>query len=583
MSKYILKIVFALMVLCFFSCQKDDEGFTPLPNGGSDTSYESEIVGFVFDENNEPIDEASVSFNGTTVQTDELGVYLFKDVLVNSRHNFINIEKEGFFKGTKVFRTRTESTLALRTQLLEKNFNHSFDTGTGATIQEENVTINFTGNSVVYEGTTNSYSGEVKLAVRYLDPTDEALFLNMPGDLSGIDNDNVMQTLTSFGMAYVEMESPSGEPLQLKESHPAEMSMLVEDDLLSNAPETIPLWHFDTTSGLWKNEGTADLQGNTYTGKVAHFSCWNYDSNLPAIVINGRLIDPAGNPLPYLHIKVSVEGVAGQGQGWSNPDGTFAGAVAKDELLTIIITSNYNCGTDVYNSEIGPFSQDTDIGDIVIDLSANPNFTHVTAQFVDCDLNPIEYGAVSVGGNFYVMLNSSIDVSFLTCDPSLNYSVIGYDLDNHFQSEAVALANIPGTNNLGTIAVCDLESYYIEINSEDPLSNITCTLELIADESDSGFNRLFGYSNEELRYIQLEYDDGVTGDFVLGTFNLSLGVIQEDELEQGYLLESGTVTITHYVQGVEDYVKGNYSITTTHSVNAGTFVFEGEFKLRVFL
>ena len=584
MSKYILKLIIAFIVLCLFSCQKDNEGFRTTPNGG-DTSYESDITGFVINEDNDPILGASVSFNGDVVQTDEFGYYQFKNVLVDSRHNFINITKDGYFEGTKVFRTRSQSSLSFRTQLLEKNFNHSFSTTSGGTIQEENVTIGFTPGSVVYDGTSNSYDGEVKLAVRYLDPTDENLFLYMPGDMSGVDENNVLQTLTSYGMAYVEMETPSGEALQLKETHPAEMKMIVDDALLSNAPATIPLWHFDETSGLWKKEGTADLQGNTYVGKVSHFSCWNYDSNLPSIILSGRLVDTNGAALPYLHIRVTVEGVSGQGQGWSNPDGTFAGAVAKDEPLIISITSFNLCGEEIYSDEIGPFSQDTDIGDIVLDLESNANLTHVTAEFVDCNNNPVSNGVVSIGGTFYTMLNSSINMSFLTCDPSVMYNVIGYDLDSHLQSVDVPLTNVPGDNNLGLITVCDSESYYLEINSDDPFLDVTCSFELGADEF-GGVDRIMGYANDpnnpdSFIAIRIEYNDNLTEGFAEGTFAMATATIEDGDLSV-YQLQVGTVTVTDYILGTEDFIKGYYSMTGVHVATGVERDFEGTFKLRTF-
>jgi len=48
--------------------------------------------------------------------------------------------------------------------------------------------------------------------------------------------------------------------------------------LLSAAPPTsIPLWYFNESNGLWKQDGTATKTGNTYVGEVSHFSWWNCD------------------------------------------------------------------------------------------------------------------------------------------------------------------------------------------------------------------------------------------------------------------------------------------------------------------
>jgi ABC-type sulfate transport system permease subunit len=104
----------------------------------------------------------------------------------------------------------------------------------------------------------------------------------MPGNLTGITINNEQKILQTYGMIAVEMEGSSGEALNIAGSKQATISFPIPSAMLANAPATIPLWHFDETIGVWKEEGTATKQGNAYVGVVTHFSFWNCD--VPAIL-----------------------------------------------------------------------------------------------------------------------------------------------------------------------------------------------------------------------------------------------------------------------------------------------------------
>ncbi len=581
MFKYILKISFCLLVVLFCSCQKDDEGFRPLPNGGG-VSYESNIVGIVVDKDQNGIEGAYVSYNGKGDYTDEHGVYQFIDVLVDSRHNFINITKEGYFEGTKTFRTSQSTTISLNTILLEKNFDQSFSSPSGGTITEDNIEINFAPNSIVYNDAMGDiYNGEVRVAIQYLDPTSRLLDQEMPGDLSGINDQNVLLTLTSYGMAYVELQSSTGEKLQLKEGNLAMMSAIVPDDILANAPETINLWYFDVDSGFWKESGNAILQGNKYQGEVSHFSCWNFDSSVPSIVINGRVIDQNGNPLAGVNVYVSSVSNSATGKGFTNYDGSFSGSVAKDELLEVSVHFFYECN-DIYQNQIGPFDQDSDIGDIVIDMSSVENGVMVSASFVNCEGDPVENGVVKVLYRIFPMVNSEIDVVLPGCDFVSTYnSLIGYDLDSGYGTVEQEVLNIPGQNDMGTIEVCLDTFSFINIISEDLGIEETCSRHLAGVEL-NGYDRVWGSKGDTgpgIIRIEMSYNDGVPDFFALGSFPLEFTEIKMNGVVE-YTLVSGEITTTHYYNGpLDPYLKGSYIALMKD--NAGLeYDFHGTFKVK---
>jgi PKD repeat protein len=94
--------------------------------------------------------------------------------------------------------------------------------------------------------------------------------------------------LISFGMLSIEFEQ-NGQKLQLAPGKTAEISMdlPINQEIDGRAivvGDTIPLWHFNESRGLWEQEGTGVVvpSDTSYTGlavkaTVSHFSSWNWD------------------------------------------------------------------------------------------------------------------------------------------------------------------------------------------------------------------------------------------------------------------------------------------------------------------
>ena len=120
--------------------------------------------------------------------------------------------------------------------------------------------------------------------------------------------------IVTFGMSEFHF-TQNGQDLQLRPGVEATISMdlvsphvMHEDDTISSDAtdgDTMPLWHFDSTEGIWREEGevtvTADAtsaSGFRASGTVSHFSWWNIDVWTPfmegKIVIT--LVDEEGNP-----------------------------------------------------------------------------------------------------------------------------------------------------------------------------------------------------------------------------------------------------------------------------------------------
>ena len=583
MTKYILNICALVTLLFLGSCQKDTEMF--VPDQSIDISG-NDIFGVVIDENDNAVQGAKVVFDGQTITTNQYGTYKFSGVTLNSRHNFINITKEGFFEGTRTFRTNKATKINQTTQLLKKNFTNEFSSSTGGSVQQGSIHLEFPAGSIVIDSNNADYEGSVLVAIQYLDPTDNSIIRRMPGDMSATNAEGAYSTLSSFGMAYVELQSPTGEKLQLKDGMKATMTGKIPAESLDDAPETIAMWVFDDGSGLWKEEGSAQKVGDSYVGEVAHFSTWNYDGSARTIILCGKIVDPGGNGIGGVHVWVATPAFFAVGHGNTNPDGTFCGAVTLGEILTLEIQNVAGCDEPVFIGEIGPFTSDTDLGDISITIN-NATNVQVSGMAVNCDGDPVTNGVAKIDNQHVEITDGTFDLSIIRCDAGVGFPVQLIDLDALTESEVVIVTG-EGPHNLGAISACGVEIFQIGMNIDDLGFDYIGLFELIAYSSDSinvAEKILKGvYSNDPSGNgsadIRLGYEDGAFTEFVLGTFSITSLYFNEfsGNQEDEYSLVSGDVTVVEYNADMK-FVKGNYSAQVQSAVNGTEHTLYGDFKL----
>jgi hypothetical protein len=88
----------------FFSCQKqfslesDGSGTTP-PN--LTTKISSSVSGFVTDENDAAVKNATVQFGSSTITTDKYGYFEAKNIQVVKEAAVVTVNKPGYFKSNE--------------------------------------------------------------------------------------------------------------------------------------------------------------------------------------------------------------------------------------------------------------------------------------------------------------------------------------------------------------------------------------------------------------------------------------------------------------------------------------------------
>ena len=351
--------------IAIIGCREDEIGF--IPSDDTEIMSTVDLTGFVTDPDGNPVADAIVLYNFEEAVTDDTGFYMLEDVEVSSVHASLEVTKPGFFEGSRTFRTQNAGTLFHRTTLVPLGVPLSLSGGSG-TVANNLVSIDFPENAVMDELTGELYTGEVDVFINHIG-TDE---FSMPGDLTAINENDELEVLISYGMVFVEMYAEDGRKLNVAEGMAVSMTYEIPDDLLSTAPETIPMWFFDYEAGLWREEGEARREGSRWIGEVTHFSCWNFDLNVPSVLVTGQIVTSNGG-LSQFYVTVLNDDNKG-GRGSAKADGSFSGRVEAGVPLELTIRYfEANCEDIVYQEMVGPFDQDMDLGDIIVDTDNFPS------------------------------------------------------------------------------------------------------------------------------------------------------------------------------------------------------------------
>ncbi len=464
-----LGIFTLLCLLIFSSCRKDiniDEEMSSTSRPSIE-NYEpkvetivGDITGFIIDENGEPVIDANVTMDGDNTTTDDYGHFFFTGKNMNKLGALVKVQKEGYFKGSRRFFPNANQDNRVKIQLLTKSFDDSFNTVDGGTVSMINgASVDFPANSIHTEA-GGTYIGTVKVAMKWMDPSQAATLDQMPGNLQGLNADVEEMALTTYGMMAVELEGESGEALNIATGMTATISMPVPADMLSAAPFEIPLWSYNEEHGLWVEESTATLQNGVYVGEVSHFSFWN--CNLPFDYVNLDLtvVDDNGIPLDnYLVTLTIVSGtMAGtiepttSGSGWTDANGNVSGAIPANEELTLEVKGV--CGAVLFNSTVGPYS--IDATETITPSASMVNNTTISGVLLDCDGNPVTNGVVIAtfnGGKIYHYTASNFSYTLNTCGGIGDVTIIGVDLDALEQGPYV-IAPAGTTTDLGPVSAC---------------------------------------------------------------------------------------------------------------------------------
>jgi hypothetical protein len=444
-KSYLFLLILLVSFLFYNGCK--DSGNDPLP-GDDSRLVTTTISGTVLDEFDTPLAGVEVKTADQTVMTNSLGGFSFSNVQVPVNRFVVNATKSGYFRGSLADVPKANGTSNIKIYLVSAGVTETISASSGGIVQIASGTgVEIISNSVVNKD-GSAYNGNVNVSVAYLDPTSENFANVIPGgDLQAVRTDNSPATLYSYGIIKVEMKNDAGSTLQIKNGNTSTITVEIPGSMVSSAPQTIPLWHYDDATGLWKEEGTATKQGDKYVGTVGHFSDWNCDVPQGTATVKGMVVDCKNQPVPGVSVQI------GQASAITGYDGKFERRVPAGVPFSVQVLPSKNFGLASTAVSVPPLAEGAihEVGNLAIDCPV------YVKGIIKCGTD-IKYGQVvmSWDGGYNAQYTDSEGKFNLAADINKSAQISIYTLDGKYKVLNVTTPSVRGNVlELGIIEVCD--------------------------------------------------------------------------------------------------------------------------------
>lgn len=557
------------------------------------SSVTASICGIITDENGASLSNVVVRTGVHQTLTDANGFFKFYNIPTSKRTTCVIASKDGYFNGSKTFMVKQNQNHTIKIMMMNHGVAQTFNTTTGGAVSFSGIKILFAPNSIVRAGDNSAYTGQVHVYTKYIDPTTELGLNTMPGDLRGLSA-NEERLLISFAMAATELKDGNGNSLQLKSGSEAQITFDIPSSIVAQAKPTIPLWYFDETSGLWKEEGSATLVNGHYEGKVKHFSFWNCDYPQPLVDFELTLYDINNNPLHDYWVKLTDQSTGDVKYKSTNSSGWVGGSVPKNTNLTLEILKTYPaiCGgsTILKTQTINASNSNINLGVIQVALPNNISTT-IEGNLVGCNGTPLTNSIVIINpGNILVPCNSlGHFTNGLPCTPSVPVTIAGFDLTSNAASTLTNTLS-SGVNNVGNITVCGgtaQSQHFVHITLTDNATSVsqninfeypTAALGLSIDDTsvtNASFSILTAASSAT-KYMSIICQDTLVGSHV--GFDNSIGwspsIFADTTFREGPM--PSTLIFTQY-DPFPGSVKGSFSMALKGNQTNATYTATGTF------
>ncbi len=592
-------ITLSAVLLCIFglfqSCVKDSlETVRTEINPDPQEVINSSFYGQVLNDAGQPVAGADVTIRTLegmqVLQTNSNGYFQILRYNNIGASAYIKVEAEGYFDGYRRVSLVRNNYNFTRIQLLDKTFVGTISSADGGEVSTSTGMKLRLPSSAILRSNGQTYEGDVRVEMAWVDPTGTDLPDRMIGDLSGISLEGNTATLATYGMVHVELSDANGQELNIKEGQLAQLSYPIPSSRLTSAPNTIPLWSYDEVEGTWIEESFAILEGNNYVGDVSHFSAWNVDFLMDPITINGCVqINSQNREGTVLRARVLVcSDLIGTKGGWLCPDGKFEFYnFPKNEEFTLKILDE--CGEVIYEQVYGPFDADENLGTINVDLITT-DLVSIIGTALNCDNQNITNGYAQIttdlGDEYLVPITDGVySLDLPACLEVESATIVVFDYDALKMSAPVNVTLTPGINNIEVLEACDELDEFLYVIIPDVTNTLTLNPYLFGAPGDFGVN----FRNDTFEIFSFGiggFDPPVSGTGTYQVDSIWLNYYNIPEETGIWINTVGspiTVTITSYGPDVDDIVRGSYEGEVEvwqNQMSLGNKIINGTFKIR---
>jgi hypothetical protein len=592
---YVLGLL--LISVLFFQCQKE-VGFFGTPDNPAELPapdpIKSVLQGNVLNETGQPAAGVLVQVGNKTATTDQKGYFRITEAALDKKASVVTAIKPGYFKAYRTF-SASSGTNQVVIKLIKKVLTGSVSAASGGAVTLSNGSkIALPASGIVTASNNNAYGGTVNVYATYIDPTSSDINQTVPGSFLANNKDGKRVLLASYGMMAVELESSTGEKLQIKSGATATLTTAIPSAVQGSAPATIALWSMDETTGVWKEEGTATKNGSVYVGEVRHFSFWNCDVAQSTVTLSLTVKNGENNPLVNVAVRIkrTTESGVSFGYGYTDSLGQVRGYVPSNEPLVLEVLDE--CGEAFYSKNISALAQSTDLGVVTVSNTGSSIVT-MKGKLVNCANAAVTNGfAIITYGNKvrYASVNATGDfqTTFTRCSSSPSTAdIVGVDNASQQQGNATSVTVAVPQTNAGSVSACGVSSeQFINYTLDGTTYSMTSNSAgyLFGGYTDSVQVGIMGSTFLKV-YQQNSSTDRINFGFrhqnpVTGTYQLSRLTVQDYSTDGGpigiTLLSPSNVVITTFPQGFGQFYEGSISSTFRDSLNISHSL-TGTFKL----
>jgi hypothetical protein len=337
-------------IVTLLACSSSDSPKNP--GTGTPSAKVTALRGLVKSADGDVLANVKVSAGGVSAMTDASGRYELKAPAGKTRVKF---SLDGYVDGFRSPTLLKGAPTQLDVSLLSLGEPVQLDAASGGMAEGKRGAAVRVPEAAFVDASGKAVTGMVDVYLSPLDPSSKQERAAAPEFVTEVEGD--AQMLESLGMVDIQVRQDD-KKLSVASGKALELSIPVPEG--SSPEETIDLWSFDETKGLWVNEGKAtyDAQRKTYVGMAKHMSLWNADQVYSATCVCGLVEETGKGPLAGARIDASGVSYFGSSSSASDVDGRFCVAVRKDSDVDI---AAYHASTGGETKRIHSKSENTSV------------------------------------------------------------------------------------------------------------------------------------------------------------------------------------------------------------------------------
>ena len=302
--------------------------------------------------------------------------------------------------------------------------------------------------------------------------------------------------------------------------------------------------------------------------------------NLDMVEINGIIQSENGSLLNGTKINLTNLNDTIPIQSTFSNNGKFSFFVNKNIPLKLRMYQYTNCGQVEFSKEIGPFTQNTNIGIVTVVFPSN-NQLFVHGILTDCNGAVVTNGVVRYTTNNFTKYtfsdnNGAYALNIDNCQND-TYNLTAFDEQNNKFSNSFTISGVGDiTKNFN---VCNTSDEYLQIQSGDPILDNTIFQNIYVTDS---LNYLIIYASENTKNENVSFSmkaliDNNTGSAVkLNFFDPKISINN-----LGNNVSLNTINLQAFPVSLGDYYIGNFTINgVTNNYTNKSMNLTGNFKIK---